>query len=175
MSECFERILLPLDGSEIANQALPFAVDLARNLDAELVLVRIVPDLRFQSNGKRTLPTLDMREGEQQGLVDHAARWLERTVDELALHKVRARWVVDVGEAAERIVASVTESNIDLIVMSSHGRRGVPRLMHGSVATRVLAESPCPVMLVHPLVSIPEGEAVVEESFQSHDSAARLS
>jgi nucleotide-binding universal stress UspA family protein len=47
MSEFFERILLPLDGTEIANQALPYAVDLARNLDAELVLVRIVPDLRF--------------------------------------------------------------------------------------------------------------------------------
>lgn len=172
MSEFFERILLPLDGTEIANQALPYAVDLARNLDAELVLVRIVPDLRFQSNGRRTLPTLDLREGEQQALVDHAVRWLERTVEELALHKVRARWAVDVGDAAERIVASVTESNIDLVVMSSHGRRGVPRLIYGSVATRVLAESPCPVMLVHPLVSVPEGESVVEESVQPQDSVS---
>jgi nucleotide-binding universal stress UspA family protein len=150
MAGDFERILLPLDGTETAKQALPYATELAQKLDAEVILFRVVQDVEYVVGVKDSIPTFDPSFDKQQELVDHASRWLQRIVDELELHKIAAKAVVDVGNPGERILAYAAESNVDLIVMSTHGRRGVSRLLYGSVAALVLGDAPCPVMLVHP-------------------------
>ena len=160
MTNQFAKILLPLDGTETANFAVSPAVELAKRLDAELVLLRVVPDLPFEVGVKNLVQVIELNASKQLELVDHAMRWLQRIVDDLALHKVRATAAVDVGEPGERIVGYSSKDGIDMIVMSTHGRRGVPRLLYGSVAAKVLADAPCPVMLVRPDAEESEGEAV---------------
>lgn len=150
MANQFAKILLPLDGTETANFAVSPAVELAQRLNAELVLLRVVPDLPFEVGVKNLVQVIELNATKQLELVDEAMRWLQRIVDDLALHKVRATAAVDVGEPGERIVGSASKDGIDMIVMSTHGRRGVPRLLYGSVAAKVLADAPCPVMLVRP-------------------------
>lgn len=150
MTGHFRKIMLPLDGSEFANHALPIAQQLAQQLQAELVLFRVVPNLHYEVEIKGNVPSLDLNIERQRTMVDHATLWLQRMVDDLAVHNVAAEAVVDVGDPGERILAYAQADDIDLIVMGTHGRRGVPRLLHGSVAATVLADATCPVMLVRP-------------------------
>lgn len=163
MASQFLRILLPLDGTETAKFAVSPAIELAKRLDAELVLLRVVPDLPFEVGVKNLVQVIELNATKQLELVDQATRWLQRIVDDLALHRVRAVVAVDVGDPSERIVHYADRDAIDMIVMSTHGRRGVPRLLYGSVAAKVLADAPCPVMLVRPEVEdrSPETTAAV--------------
>ena len=150
MTTQFAKILLPLDGTETANFAVSAAVELAQQLKAELVLLRVVPDLPYEVKVRNMVQVIEMNSSKQLELVDEATSWLQRMVDDLNLHKVRAKALVDVGDPGERIVANSVKEETDLIVMSTHGRRGVPRLLYGSVAAKVLADAACPVMLVRP-------------------------
>ena len=150
MTGHFRKIMLPLDGSEFASHALPIAQQLAQQLQAKLVLYRVVQNLQYEVGYTGRTPSLELNIERQQTLVDHATRWLQRLVDDLALHNVAAEAVVDIGEPGERILAYARADDIDLIVMGTHGRRGVPRLLHGSVAATVLADATCPVLLVRP-------------------------
>jgi nucleotide-binding universal stress UspA family protein len=153
MSGLIDKILLPLDGSEIANQALPIAQQLAQQVGAELILMRVVAEERYEVKYRQTMPIYQLNAENQQLLVDHAMRWLERLADSLALHKIVARAVVDIGDPGEKILSYAAEDDVDLIVMSTHGRKGVPRLLHGSVTAKVLADAPCPVVLVRPQIA----------------------
>jgi nucleotide-binding universal stress UspA family protein len=127
MSGLSSRILVPLDGSEVANQALPHAQQLAAQFGAELVLFRVVPSLKSEVSIKTNMPCVEPNVEQQQSLVDHATRWLQRLADDLEMHVIKAQAVIDVGEAAERIVDYSVTNNIDLIVMSTHGRTGLAR------------------------------------------------
>jgi nucleotide-binding universal stress UspA family protein len=164
MSGSYNTILVPLDGSEVANQALPHARQLAAKFDAELVLFRVVPDVKASVTLKEYLPALDLNLEHQQSLVDHAARWLQRLADEMALHHIRARPVVNVGEADDCILNYAVSDGVDLIVMSTHGHTGVARWMYGSVAAKVLTSVSCPVMLVHSQLPGAAGEYERRES-----------
>jgi hypothetical protein len=77
------------------------------------------------------------------------------------MHNIKAQSVIDVGEAAEKIIDYAVADNIDMIVMSTHGRTGVARRRYGSVAAKVLVAARCPVLLVR---------SQLAESFTEHDS-----
>jgi nucleotide-binding universal stress UspA family protein len=149
MSGLYNRILVPLDGSEIASQALPHAIELAASGGAELVLLRVVPNLNIEVALKGYVPTFETHVGQQQSLIDHATRWLERIREEAMLRKLKTVVEVEIGEAADKIVDYATQEGIDLVVMSTHGHTGVARWRYGSVATKVLESVKCPVLLVH--------------------------
>jgi nucleotide-binding universal stress UspA family protein len=158
MSGLYDRILIPLDGSEVANQALPHAQQLAAQSGAELVLLRVVPNLKSEVTIKNNLPYVELKVEQQQYLVDHATRWLQRLADDLEMQGIKAQVVTDVGEAAEKIVDYSVAGNIDMIVMSTHGRSGLARWRYGSVATKVMAAVKCPVLLVHSQLAESLGE-----------------
>jgi nucleotide-binding universal stress UspA family protein len=148
MSIPYRRILLPLDGSEIAKQALPYAQEQAAQSGAELMLLQVVPPQedtpKFTQNLQISQPGLER----QQYLVDHASRWLQQVADNLALHKIRAKVMLDIGDPAEKILDCAAQQGVDLIVISTHGRSGVARWAYGSVAGKVIGAAPCPVLLV---------------------------
>jgi nucleotide-binding universal stress UspA family protein len=144
----FKKILLPLDGSETAAQAIPYAEELAALSGAQLVLLQVVADKREEvlltEDFKVKMPT-----GQQiQAAVDHSTRVLQRFADELILRKIPTEVVVDVGETATKILDYAAHNNVDLIVMCTHGRTAVARWVYGSVASKVLSSAPCPVFLV---------------------------
>ncbi len=144
----YRKILLPLDGSEIATQALPHAQMLAVQSGAELVLLQVIPpqdDLpHFRQDFTITQPGLER----QQAMVDEASQWLQQHADALALHKILVKVVLDIGDPAEKILDCAVEEAVDLIVISTHGRTGLARWAYGSVASKVMGAAPCSVLLV---------------------------
>ena len=132
----FHRILVPLDGSTLALQALPIATSLAQAESAELVLLDVIPE-----------PVLAGKE-----LATSNAGWANRYLNEAAQtmpRDITAEPVVSSGKAGEAIVREAVERDCDLIVMTTHGRSGFSRMRLGSVADQVLAHAPMPLLLLH--------------------------
>ena len=131
----FKRILVPLDGSALARQAIPLAIALARGAQAQLLLLRAVePATNYPAilNKQRT----------------QAAQALEVIADELSEHGVPVTSMVGVGRAARVIVTWAAQCHADLIVMATHGYGGFRRWALGSVANTVLYTTMTPLLLV---------------------------
>lgn len=144
----YKKILVPVDGSTFAAQALPHAVTLAELFQAELVLFQVVPDassLEQVLDESRNIVHIEER---QSRFVDKATRALQALADEYKLHKLKTTTVIESGQPADRIVDYARNNNIDLIIMTTHGRTGLARWVYGSVADKVLRGAPCPVFLV---------------------------
>ncbi len=140
------QILVPLDGSPLAEQVLPCAMALSRGLGAELMLlgaVSIPPDTEEILNkaGVRADALLEELRTEAE---DH----LCQVVDELREHGTEARHVIEKGAAAEAIVRYAEQMDVRQIVMATHGYNGPNRWTHGSVAERVIQSASVPVLLM---------------------------
>jgi nucleotide-binding universal stress UspA family protein len=132
-------ILVPLDGSPLAERALPYATALARGTGARLILLRAVLAHTFLG----TDPT-----EAQAVVVQHAETEVAAVADRLRADGVTAEPHVYYGEAAEAITDSARHQHADLIVMSTHGRTGLGRWVYGSVADRVLRRAEAPLLLI---------------------------
>jgi len=132
----YQRALVPLDGSPVAEAILPFIEQIAGPLDIEILLVRVVPLARELPAGEPIFKELD------------AQGYLEPLVASLKAKGVRAGARVRIGDPATEIVAAAKEVSADLIAMTTHGRSGLGRLLFGSVTEAVLRGSPIPVFLM---------------------------
>ena len=140
----YRRVLVPLDGSRVAEAILPFIEQIAGPLDMEVLLVRVVPltSMDMAAMAKEAqLGEPILKELDAQG-------YLEPLVASLKAKGVRAGARVRIGDPATEIVAAAKEINADLIAMTTHGRSGLGRLLFGSVAEAVLRSSPIPVFLL---------------------------
>jgi nucleotide-binding universal stress UspA family protein len=137
-SAVFQRILVPLDGSRLAEAILPDVLELAAQQRAEVVLLRVAL--------AHALPGVELTEA-QVHAVEEAERYLADVEHGLADRGIRVSSAVRYGRAAEEILDHARTSDIDLIAMSTHGRNGIERVLLGSVAERVLREAPVPVFL----------------------------
>ena len=137
----YRRILVPLDGSTLAEHALPLAQTLARAMAAELILLQVVVPLPLPVH-------LGPEEGIDRSRREEADRYLAAVAAGLQ-DGTRVRVERLVGPAAQQIVHFAQDNEVDLIVMSSHGRSGISRWVHGSVTTRVLRQAPCSTAVVH--------------------------
>ena len=141
----FKKILLPLDGSELAETALAPALALAEALAAEIVLLRVVVPLSIKLD-----PDLYQRivnRGQNEAKV-----YLSSIQSRSLFSSIRLEGETVVGKAAESIIDYAHENEIDLIVMSSHGRSGIGRWVYGSVADKVLHQAACSIAIIHPQV-----------------------
>ena len=143
----YERIVVPLDGSELANTALAHAMNLAQRLDVPLHLVRAIDPTIVNRVGAVGLgfdyAAVDELVTEEE---QDATAFIDAQVDALNSDGFRATGVVLRGYAAAAIISATQPG--DLIVMASHGRTGVRRWFLGSVAEEVLRQSTVPVLLI---------------------------
>ena len=146
MDKQYKRILVPLDGSALAEVALADAVTIAHLSGAELVLLHVMPPLEDFFAPDVVHPMFVDQKWESQKRL--ALDYLNSVCKRLGNDTTVIRKVVEIGPAAETIIDYAHENAIDLIVMSSHGRSGLARWAYGSVADRVVRYSPCPVLLV---------------------------
>jgi nucleotide-binding universal stress UspA family protein len=151
----YKKMLVPLDGSELAEIVLPYARDLAGRLDLELILLHVCEQHRSDSQFMC------------QSYIQHAAEILEKQSRGVQAKtgaspeaKVVARGETLTGHPAEEILNYAERNEVDLILMATHGRSGVRRWMMGSVADKVLRTSKVPIWLVR--ANIPE-EIVYDE------------
>lgn len=140
-----KTILVPTDFSEGSDAAVSYAVELARALGAELVLLHTyeIPMVGFPDGTLVATAELTTRvlNGAQKGLDDAKAR--------LAASGVPIRALVKQGDTWRTILDTADELGAGLVVMGTHGRRGLPRALLGSVAEKVVRSAKCPVLTVH--------------------------
>jgi nucleotide-binding universal stress UspA family protein len=141
------RILVPLDGSRLAEQALPHAQAIAGHTGATLLLLYVLQSFDEES--------LRLLFDNNQSAVEAFAHWQEdagaylRTVaKQLRAHEIRVDMEVSCGEADKVICEVASQEDIGLIVMSTHGRSGLSRWVYGSVANKVLRGVECPLILI---------------------------
>jgi nucleotide-binding universal stress UspA family protein len=143
------KILLPTDFSGCANFALPYAAAIARAAKATVICINvvepIVPAVGY-SGLAEPMPIADISEQ----LEDSAERELPKLVDCEELHGLNVEEVITHGDAAAEIVRVAGERQVDLIVISSHGRTGLGRMIFGSTAEAVVRHANCPVLVVKP-------------------------
>jgi nucleotide-binding universal stress UspA family protein len=148
-------ILVPTDFSECGNYALSYAASLARMFRASIICVHViepmVPTVGY-SGMTEPLPIADITDQ----LEDSAERELPKIAERAEYAGLKTEEVIVHGEAASEIVRVAKDKNVDLIVVSSHGRTGLGRILFGSTAEAVVRHAPCPVLVVKP--------AKVEES-----------
>ena len=135
----YQRILVPLDGSTLAEAVLPHAQELAKSLGAELVLMRVALTHAF--------PGADPIQA-QVTAVQEAEDYVSGLAKRLQEKGVRAEAKVRFGDPVEEILDHVAWNQIDLIAMATHGRTGLTRVVMGSVAERVLRRTPVAMLLM---------------------------
>lgn len=138
----FQKVLVPLDGSKLAEGILPFVSQLARGLSSSLVLLSVI-DLEATDIPKR------QREGlEKDRLEREVKRPLQEVADRLGAEGITAESVVSFGRPAEQILQIAQREECDLIAMSTHGRTALGRGILGSVTDRVIHSSPVPTLAI---------------------------
>jgi nucleotide-binding universal stress UspA family protein len=140
----YRSILVPLDGSPLAERALPYAEHLARVSGARLLLVRAALAHSLPGTGPLQSEAQAVREAERY-LKEAAARLATAPVVETAMFY---------GEAAEAILEEIHLRKTDLVVMATHGRSGLGRWLFGSVAEQVLSHVEVPLLLVPPACQV---------------------
>jgi nucleotide-binding universal stress UspA family protein len=142
----YNRLVVPLDGSELAEQALERAKELSENMGSPLHLIRVVDTYRTQSlpaTGMALDYSMLSELAEEE--IEDAKSYLEKKVSQLNDEGLEVTGDVLQGPIARQIVAAADRG--DVIVMSSHGRTGIKRWFLGSVAEEVMRHARCPVLL----------------------------
>ncbi|QOY92765.1 universal stress protein [Massilia sp. UMI-21] len=146
----YQRILVPTDGSPVSESAVDAAIDFAQARGSTIVALGVaVPEPTFQSlEGAMAYdPGLQV-----EVLLEHAQTHVDAIAKRAQQAGVSCTPVTcSALDPAEAIVDTARQQHCDLIVMGSHGRRGLSRLLAGSVTQAVLANAPVPVMVLRPV------------------------
>ncbi len=144
----YKKILVPLDGSGWAQRAVPHAADIARNNNAELILLHIFRPPAYEYTDQLALAGQD---SQIQAAREQMKLYLMGVRSELRHEDLRVRTHMTEGmDIAHLLCDFVRGEGIDLVVMSTHGHSGIVRLMFGSVTHEVMRCVDVPVMLVKP-------------------------
>ena len=146
----FKHILIPIDGSEFSDRVIDLGVCFAKSIHARVTGFIAEPDYTLPSYG-------ELIQSQGESMDDYAAR--ARRHAESALQRIQARAsaedvvfdsaFVQSDHPVQAIAAAADEHGCDLIVMVSHGRRGLDKLIHGSVAQALIARTKVPVLVLH--------------------------
>jgi len=139
----YNRILVPLDGSRLAEQALPHAAVQAEQFDAEIYLLRVLGPLPEPMMASR-----DAVRGAEEASARLAETYLEGIATSLQERGIPTKVGLMEGNPYVEIIHFAEERSIDLIVMSTRGHSGFSRWLLGSVADRVVRGATVPVLLV---------------------------
>ena len=145
----YRKVVVPLDGSELAEGVLPHVAEMIRDRGSQVYLLAVAPvmkgiapiavDVRPSSAGIR---------GERWHVEGELVEYLQTVAKRLEPVAAGVQVNVRFGRPADETIAFASEVDADLIVMSAHGRSGISRWVFGSVANRVLGGATCPVLLV---------------------------
>jgi len=141
-----ERILAPTDFSPHAEHALRYACALAERLGADLHVLHILSEIVPTGPDPLMMPVMPPRFYQEDE--ERAEKTLATVVDSSWGSPRSLTTAVRWGTPAEGVVDYAAEQNVDLIVIATHGRTGLSHVLLGSVAERIVRESPCPVLTI---------------------------
>ncbi len=140
----YKKILVPLDGSELAKRGLEEAEKLAKFFEAEIVLFQVVPFMPIYGSPELVTPLIV--DEKQKEAVE---KYLATLAEELKKRGFRVTFMVKTGQqVAAEIIDFAKEVGADLIVMCTHGRSGITRWVLGSTAHKVIIRAETPILLV---------------------------
>jgi len=141
----YSKILIPLDGTEAAEKAIPNVLELAsyNNAEVHLLYVASNPAIGYAWDYP-VIATTNFIEMEE-----NARRYIEKIRDKIAQKGVKVSAEVCDGAVAPAIIDVAEKENVDLIAMYTHARKGLSRLLMGSFTEEVIHDSPIPVLVVH--------------------------
>jgi nucleotide-binding universal stress UspA family protein len=154
----FQHVLIPLDGSPLSEEILEPAVELGSSFRAEYTLLRVIPPMVQGLYGATDdlVARVDQRvlaDLQAFHAADRAAAegYLKRVAESLRAKSLKVNTRIAVHEQpAVAILDEIKAGRADVVALATHGRRGIPRLVLGSVADKVLRASPVPVLLNGP-------------------------
>lgn len=145
-----QKILFPVDFSEAGQHALALATSLARDSGATLIIAHVEEPPMAYGGGEMYY---GVEEPNHEELRTSLASVMPTDPNVPCIHKLM------IGDPAEAIVQLAESDHVDLIVMGTHGRTGLTRLLMGSVAEAVVRRAPCPVLTVKQPAAVPAGAA----------------
>ena len=145
----YQRILVATDGSALSKKAVKHAISLAASTGASVIALKVVPRYPVSFfDGGATLSVETVSEAEKKWVTD-AEGQLESVVKEAQSAGVKAKTAVVKSDLiAESIISAARKHKADLVVMASHGRKGLKRILLGSEALAVLTHSSVPVLIL---------------------------
>ena len=143
----FKKILFPVDLSESSEKILPYVQAVAKKFEAKIHILFAARVFEYFSSIYVPVPSINKFEKE---IIDGAEKKLYEFIDKYFKEYPGTKNVVVSGDASEEIINYVESQGIDLIIMGTHGRKGMDKIIFGSVAERVVKTSPVPVMVVNP-------------------------
>ncbi len=155
----FNKILIPLDESPLSEQALPVAIEMAKQFKSELILLQAVPpvtmtitDLGGSGMENPTMTTLAIENARalEANNVKAATVYIERKVQEARSAGIKVSPSVFNDTPAKAILDVCKNEGVDLIIITTHGRSGLGRAIVGSVADHVIRHAGIPVMVIRP-------------------------
>ena len=148
----YEKILVPLDGSEVGETALPFVEELVSKLSpkpkVEVTLFQAISALTHWVVAGEASARVSYTEKELELIKKETIAYLNKAAEGLRSKGATVKTKVSIGNAAEEITKAAEEINANLIAMSTHGRSGLGRLAFGSVTDKVLRGGKVPVLLI---------------------------
>ena len=143
VNNLINKILVPTDGSEPSQRAAEFAIRLGKKFGAEIMTVYVIDRLIVEQVSK----VHERRELEEE-IKKKAERSLNYVVKSAEIEGLKATSVLLEGQPYDQIVRQAEALHVDIIVMGTTGRRGMERILIGSVAERVIEFAPCAVLVV---------------------------
>lgn len=151
----FEQVIVPLDGSRMAQCALPAAVSIATTYNSEIELLHVLSESQSDVSTQVDPLQWHMRKAESES-------YLSTIAHTLAQHDLTTRRTILEGAAAERIVAHAAAQDVDLLVMSSHGHTGISGWNVSSVAQKIIARANRSILLVRAFQQPPTTRQEIE-------------
>lgn len=144
----YQRILIATDGTKLSDKTVSSGIALASALDAEVVAFTVVPGypiMYFEGVVMSSSAEVDRIEKDWR---QQAQNVVDAVQEEAHRNNVKAKAVTGTGQTAESIIKAATKHKCDLIVMASHGRKGISRVLLGSETLDVLTHSHVPVLVL---------------------------
>lgn len=146
----FKHLLLPTDGSKLSDKAVQRGIDFAKEIKARVTAVHVIPEFRMMADESFVLPTsADLKKRYEKETRARAEKMLARIGERAHAAGVKYESVVVMGDVPyDDIINTAKKHKCDLIMMASHGRRGLSALLLGSETAKVLIHSKIPVLVV---------------------------
>ena len=143
----FKRILYPVDLSESSAKMVPYVQSVAKKFKSKIHILFAARAFDYFTSMYVPHPSISRFAKE---IIEGAEKRLYEFVDEHFSEFANTKTIVVAGDASEEIINYIEDQRIDLVIMGTHGRKGMDKIIFGSVAERVLKTSPVPVMVVNP-------------------------
>jgi nucleotide-binding universal stress UspA family protein len=146
----FKHILLPTDGSKLSDRAVNRGIEFAEAIGARVTAVHVIPEFRMMADESFVLPTsAELKRRYDTEAKARAQKMLDKIGERAKAAGVKYEGVCMTGDVPyEHIIETAKKKKCDIIMMASHGRRGISGLLLGSEAAKVLTHSKIPVLVV---------------------------